>query len=217
MHGSRCSHSADVEPKSSPLHPRPGHLKLSKVLGSSGWCGGDRGGESPSPAYPAALEQSPLGLVVYIIFKRRSQGLWGAKCCSGRPGSPCKPGVCNSWGASRSLPFNALGPACEIAYLLGKPKTAGFTLLPHEQGHCNLAVCRPKQDSWQGKGSTKGLLGTNLRALVHPGWTRCIVGRGGCPASSHHCPQLLRDMGVWGLSTPKEGLGSLDVQQLWRQ
>lgn len=194
-----------MEPKSSPLHPRSGHLKLSKVAGSSVWWGGDQGGELPSPKGLAALDRSPLGLVLCINFKRRSQGLWDAKCCLGCPGRPCKLGGCNSCGGFPLPPLQCPGPCLRDNIPAWEVQTCWFhPALRPEQGHHNLAARQPKQDSQQGKGRTKGVLGTNPCSLTHPGqgWTRFIVGHRGCSASSHHCPQLPHEHGSPGAGQP---------------
>lgn len=89
MHGSRCSHSAESEPKSSPLHPCPGHLKLSKVPGSSAWCGE---GNHPLPhALPALEQQTPRFGVAHNFQEKKPRAL-GYKVLLGMSRGPLQAG-----------------------------------------------------------------------------------------------------------------------------
>lgn len=200
MHGSRCSHSAaDTGPKSSPPRPRPGHLKLSKVPGSSAWHGGERGGESPSPTCPAALEEPPPGLVLCVIFQRRSRGPWDAKCCSG--GAIPR-------GGGGVPPLQRPGPCLRASTSAWKAQTCWFHPAPPPARTPQSGSASPRAGGLAGEEDHQG--GPWHKSVLSHSSRLDKVYQRGCSASSHRCPQLLCDMGVLGL-------GSLDVQQLWWQ
>ena len=177
MHGSRCSHSADTEPKSSPLHPRPGHLKLSKVPGSAAWCRGDRGGESPSPTCPAALEQSPLGLVLCIIFKR-AKGSGMQSAAQDVPGDPAS-WVCAIPGGlptpSPSMPW-ALPESEHLC--LESPNLLVSLRSPTSKDTAVWQRVTPSRTAGRGRGAPRGSLALTC-ALPCPGWTRMYRGAQG--------------------------------------